>query len=79
MTTNREGGVISHNPIKEGLDDFRRHFESTRSDLGDALSVKDVFATAAAPGMVQLLLTGFLSNVHRCQPPSNGNHQSSIG
>ena len=42
--------IIIRNPIKDGLSAFRRLFESTREDLGVAVSsdaVQAVFSTAA--------------------------------
>jgi hypothetical protein len=70
MATAFELDKIRSNPIKEGVGTFRRLFESTRSDLGIALSsdtVQIVFSTAAAAGMAQLLGITFLTNVRSCQ------------
>ena len=80
MATASELDNIRCNPIKERLGAFRRLFESTRSDLGVALSsgaVQIVFATAATSGMAQLLLASCLVNVHSCQKPNTQPHPSS--
>jgi len=58
--------------IKEGLSAFRCLFESTREDLGVAVSsdaVQAVFSTAAVTGMARLLVDKFFADVHSCQKP----------
>ena len=57
---------IRSNPIEDGLDNFRRLFESTRVDLGIAETtdaVELVFSTAATTGMAHLLVLRPLANV----------------
>ena len=63
IATAPELDKIKCNPIKEGLGAFRLLFESTRSDLGVALSsdtVQIVFSTAATAGIAQLLVATYL-------------------
>ncbi len=70
MATASELDKIRSNPIKEGVGAFRRLFESTRSDLGVALSsdtVQIVFSTVATAGMAQILRITFLTNIRSCQ------------
>jgi hypothetical protein len=70
---------IRYNSIQKGLGAFPRLFESTRSDLGIALSsstIQIVFATAATPGTAQLLLTSLLINVHSYQKLGTRPHPS---
>ena len=53
MATVSELDNIRSNPIKEGLDPFRRFFESTRVDLGITVSsdvVQAVLSTAITTG-----------------------------
>jgi hypothetical protein len=73
MTDISELGVILENPIGEGLDGFRRRFESTCADLGIAGSqnvVEQVVLLAASGGSRSaLLVVKFLADVYRCQKP----------
>ncbi len=67
MATVSELDKIRSNPIKDGLGAFRRLFESTRLDLGVAVSsdaVQAVLLTAAVAGMAQLLVAiSLLTNI----------------
>jgi hypothetical protein len=58
MATSSELDKIRRNPIKDGLNAFRRLFESTRENLSVAPSsdvVHVVFSTATVAGMFQHL------------------------
>lgn len=65
MATPSELDIINSNPIKNGLSNFRRLFESARADLGVADSsdaVQAVFSTATI-GTAQLPMATIFTNI----------------